>query len=109
MLIFTLGEMITMPTAVAYLANLAPPHMRGRYMGVSGLTWATALIIGSAGGMNLYAAAPRTYWITCAAVGVFAAVVISRPIGKESSDAITALNWQPSPARQPADSHKKEC
>src|SRR4029077_318383 len=30
MIIFTIGEMILMPTAAAYLANLAPPRMRGR-------------------------------------------------------------------------------
>ncbi|HWD94258.1 MAG TPA: MFS transporter [Verrucomicrobiae bacterium] len=77
MLVFTIGEMITMPTAVAYLAELAPPQMRGRYMGMSGLTWATALIIGPAGGLRLYAAAPAAYWVTSAAAGVFAAVVIS--------------------------------
>jgi MFS family permease len=77
MLIFTIGEMITMPTAVAYLAELAPPHMRGRYMGMSGLTWAMGLIIGPAGGLRLFAAAPAAYWITAAAAGIFAAVVIS--------------------------------
>jgi MFS family permease len=79
MLVFTAGEMITMPTAVAYLADLAPPHMRGRYMGFSGLTWAMALIIGPAGGLRLFASSPAAYWITSAAVGIFAAVVISRP------------------------------
>ena len=81
MLIMTVGEMITMPTAVAYLADLAPPQMRGRYMGVSGLTWAMALIIGPAGGMKLFAAAPATCWVTCGALGALAAVVISRQPG----------------------------
>ncbi len=80
MLVFTGGEMITMPTAVTYLAELAPPQMRGRYMGVSGLTWAMALIIGPAGGLKLFAASPDAYWITCAGVGAFAAAVISRPL-----------------------------
>jgi len=109
MLIFTFGEMITMPTAVAYLADLAPAQMRGRYMGVSGLTWATALIIGPAGGMKLFAAAPTAYWITCAAAGTFAAVVISRQPGGCSANMVTALNRGTSPALQPADPHKKEC
>ena len=77
MLIFTLGEMITMPTMVAYLAELAPPHMRGRYMGISGLTWALGLIIGPAGGLKLFAVSPTAYWIVAASAGVFAAVVIS--------------------------------
>ena len=76
MLIFTLGEMITMPTASAYLAELAPPEMRGRYMGVSGLTWALALILGPAAGMKLFAASPLIYWIVSGAAGAFAAFVI---------------------------------
>jgi MFS family permease len=77
MLVFTLGEMITMPTAAAYLADLAPPQMRGRYMGVSGLTWAMALILGPVGGMKLFAAAPALYWTVSGAAGAFAAVVIA--------------------------------
>lgn len=79
MIIFTIGEMVMMPTAAAYLANLAPPEMRGRYMGVAGLTWATALIVGPISGMKLFAAAPTTYWIVSAALGVFAALIISKP------------------------------
>lgn len=77
MTVFTLGEMTTMPTASAYLANLAPPEMRGRYMGVSGLTWAMALIIGPGVGMKLFTVNPTAYWVVCAALGLFAAVVIS--------------------------------
>jgi MFS family permease len=79
MVIFTLGEMVTLPTSMAYLADLAPPEMRGRYMGASGLTWATALIIGPACGMRLFAAAPQIYWSACAVVGAFAAFIITRP------------------------------
>jgi MFS family permease len=77
MLIFTLGEMITMPTNMAYLASLAPPEMRGRYMGVSGLTWSSALILGPALGMKLLAVEPAAYWISCGALGLFAAAIIS--------------------------------
>jgi len=77
MTVFTLGEMTTMPTASAYLANLAPPEMRGRYMGVSGLTWAMALIIGPGVGMKVFTVNPTAYWIACAALGLFAAAVIS--------------------------------
>jgi MFS family permease len=77
MIILTIGEMITMPTAAAYLAELAPPDMRGRYMGVSGLTWAMALVIGPISGMKLFTVAPTAYWIVSGAVGIFAAMVIS--------------------------------
>jgi MFS family permease len=77
MLIFTFGEMITMPTNMAYLASLAPPEMRGRYMGVSGLTWSSALILGPALGMKLLAVDPAAYWIICGGLGLFAAAIIS--------------------------------
>ena len=41
-IIMTVGELILMPTASAYVAMLAPPAMRGRYMSISGLTWPIA-------------------------------------------------------------------
>ena len=78
MILLTFGEMIAMPMASAYLADLAPPEMRGRYMGVSGLTWSTALILGPALGMKLYTVNASAYWMTCAALGIFAASVIWR-------------------------------
>ena len=80
LIVFTIGEMITMPTGAAYLADLAPPQMRGRYMGVAGLTWSAALIIGPVSGMQLFAAAPAVYWSTCALAGLFAAAIISREV-----------------------------
>jgi len=35
--VFTLGEMVLIPTGAAFVADLAPPHLRGRYMGAQGL------------------------------------------------------------------------
>ena len=78
MILLTLGEMIAMPMASAYLADLAPAEMRGRYMGIAGLTWSAALILGPALGMKLYTAHPSAYWMASAALGVFAAAVIWR-------------------------------
>ncbi len=40
--IMTVGELVLMPTASSYVAMLAPPDMRGRYMSISGLTWPVA-------------------------------------------------------------------
>ncbi len=73
MMVFTLGEMLSMPTASAYVADLAPASMRGRYMGVYGLTWTVALVVGPALGMSLLAAGPSALWVACAALGVLAA------------------------------------
>ncbi len=46
MVIMTVGELILMPTALSYVAMLAPPNMRGRYMSIAGLTWSAAAGIG---------------------------------------------------------------
>ena len=42
-----------MPAASAYVAGLAPPDMRGRYMSVAGLTWSAAAGIAPLMGGNL--------------------------------------------------------
>jgi MFS family permease len=46
MVIVTIGELITAPTATTLVANLAPADMRGRYMSIYGLTWGAAAGIG---------------------------------------------------------------
>jgi len=38
MVVMTIGELIMMPTATTYSANLAPPDKRGRYMSIHGMT-----------------------------------------------------------------------
>ncbi len=86
MVVFTLGEMLALPMASAYVADLAPPQMRGRYMGVNGMTWALALIVGPVVGMKLFALHPVAYWVSCATLGVLAAVVIVIPLGARPGD-----------------------
>jgi MFS family permease len=72
--LYTLGEMTSMPVASAYVADLAPPAIRGRYMGIYGLTWTLALIVGPALGMQLFSAGPAILWLACGVVGATAAV-----------------------------------
>jgi MFS family permease len=74
--VFTLGEMTTMPVASAYVADLAPPAYRGRYMGVVGLTWGFALIFGPSTGMALFERNPVALWSTCGGLGLVAAAII---------------------------------
>ncbi len=81
-IIFTLGEMIAMPVAAAYVSNLAPAHLRGRYLGVNGLTFALALIIAPALGMKLLEYSPTALWLGCGALGVIGAIVISMKVRK---------------------------
>jgi len=73
MVTLTIGELIVSPTASAYVANLAAPEKRGRYLGMFSLTWPLAMAVGPVGGGYLSdkvgISAP---WFAAAAVGVLA-------------------------------------
>ncbi|MBN1963340.1 MAG: MFS transporter, partial [Anaerolineae bacterium] len=59
----TLGELIVVPTATALAANLAPPDMRARYMGVFGLSYRVGSGVGPvAGGWLSDSVAPAATW-----------------------------------------------
>ncbi len=74
--IFTFGEMAAMPVSTAYVAELAPAHLRGRYMGAYALTWSAALICAPQLGLRIFGVAPAALWLTCGALGVLAAAII---------------------------------
>ena len=78
-IIFTFGEMIAMPVSAAFVADLAPPHLRGRYMGVMGFTWATGLIFAPTLGMALFEQKPVWLWAACGISGLTAAMIIMMP------------------------------
>ncbi len=63
MVIFTCGEMLLIPTATALVANMAPPDMRARYMGVFSLSFRVAQGIGPVmGGVLSDTIAPAATW-----------------------------------------------
>lgn len=73
MVIMTFGELITAPTATAYVANLAPPDQRGRYLGFFGLAWYVALAVGPMGaGFLSDTISIQAPWYAGAIVGVIA-------------------------------------
>jgi MFS family permease len=90
-IIFTLGEMVAIPVSSAVVANLAPAHLRGRYMGMYGLSFALALIIGPGLGLKLLALNPTALWLGCGALGLLGAAIIS----KESKAAGVAFGPEP--------------
>lgn len=70
--IMTIGELILMPTASSYVAGLAPPDMRGRYMSIAGLTWSAAAGIAPLlGGYLNDNVAPVATWYGGFMVGLF--------------------------------------
>lgn len=78
---FTFGEMIAMPVAGAYVADLAPADQRGLYMGTYGLVWALAFVFGPSLGMLLFSYNPAVLWSGCAVLGVVAASLMRREVG----------------------------
>jgi MFS family permease len=90
--LFTLGEMISIPVGAAYLADLAPAEMRGRYMGAQGLTWGVALIFGPGLGMYLLERGSTLLWLACGASGLIGAVIIQWP---RKTNSLSALAGNP--------------
>ncbi len=73
MVIMTVGELILVPTATTYAANLAPTDMRGRYMSIYSLTWPAASGTGPVlGGILSDAAGPAAPWLGGSASGLLA-------------------------------------
>lgn len=73
--VFTFGEMVAMPVASAFVADLSPSNMRGRYMGTYGLTWTVAQVIGPGLGMSLLGYNASAFWLVFAAIGLASALV----------------------------------
>jgi MFS family permease len=78
-LLFTLGEMISMPTAIARVADVAPESLRGRYMGLYGLGWSSAMVFGPGLGMVLFDIHPALLWGACAVLGILAGLIVLFP------------------------------
>jgi MFS family permease len=74
--IWTIGEIANAPVSQAYVAELAPRHLRGRYQGAFGLTFALALVIGPVVGTAAYAANATAFWLSCGALGVISALLV---------------------------------
>jgi MFS family permease len=81
--ILTVGEMISLPIGAAFIADLAPANMRGRYMGAFGFTWSVALIFGPGLGLFLLSQSATLLWMSCAISGVIGALIIRWPTRHE--------------------------
>ncbi|MFD8973125.1 MDR family MFS transporter [Streptomyces sp. NPDC059593] len=86
-IVWTVGEMIHVPTNAAATARLAPEHARGRYQGVMGMSWAVAGFIAPiAAGAIVGGPGPDVLWTATAAIGVLAAVGYSIRLRKALAD-----------------------
>lgn len=80
--VWTLGEIVAAPISSAYVADLSPPHMRGRYAGAFGMAFSVALILGPAAGTALYAANADALWGGCVVLGALAAALMLSPAAR---------------------------
>jgi MFS family permease len=92
MVVVTFGEMLTIPVSVAYVADLAPPHLRGRYLGAFGLTWALGLTVGPSLGMALFHYGAAVLWLACGALGLVAAAIILNGVKARIVEPVLAAN-----------------
>jgi MFS family permease len=72
--VWTLGEIFNSPTASSLVADLAPPHARGRYGGFYAMGWGLASCLAPMFGPRVLAASPALLWGGCAGLGVVCAI-----------------------------------
>lgn len=99
MAVMTVGEMILIPTSLAYVADLAPLTMRGRYMGVFGLTWAVGFGLGPVlGGWLSDNLAPVAIWYAGLLLGLASALAFLVMAAKVRLAVVPAYTLDPEAA-----------
>ncbi|WP_432169633.1 MFS transporter [Streptomyces sp. 1222.5] len=72
--VWTVGEIIWMPVSQALVAELSPPHGRGRYQGVFSMARQASFLLASlTAGVMLSTWGPDSVWCTCALLGLLSA------------------------------------
>ena len=75
--IWTLGEMVIAPVSTVLVADIAPETMRGRYIGVFGLTWGIGYGLGpTLGGAIMDNLDGRYIWYASLILGLMAAAAL---------------------------------
>jgi MFS family permease len=103
MVVMTLGELLLVPTASTYTANLAPADQRARYMSLSGLTWNVASAIGPIfGGVLSDNYGPKTTWYGGGIVGALSVVgfLILERVFRKPRAMIDAVALEPGMAQE---------
>lgn len=69
--VWTLGEILFAPAATSFVADLAPPHLRGRYQGVYAMAFTGAFAAAPiVGGYVIATAGTQWLWIDCLGTGL---------------------------------------
>jgi MFS family permease len=76
--IWTFGEMVYSPVGSAYIADIAPIELRGRYQAAYAFTYSFGLMLAPVGGTLLYSVSPSALWLTCLVLCFTAAGLLTR-------------------------------
>jgi MFS family permease len=78
-LVFTLGEILSAPQQMAFIADWAPPEARGRYLSLYQATWSIAFAVNPALTLPLHAAlGERLFWGLMPLVALPGVIVLLR-------------------------------
>ncbi|MER7957335.1 MFS transporter [Streptomyces sp. NPDC096030] len=85
--VWTIGEMVHVPTNAAATAKLAPEHARGRYQGVMGMSWAlSGFLAPILAGWVVDGPGPDFLWMGTAVLGAVAAIGYTTRLRKALAD-----------------------
>lgn len=73
--IWTVGEILELPTRAAVVAAMSPRHARGRYQGAITLVWGAGHFTAQRAGSALWEQHPAVLWWGCLGLGVVLALV----------------------------------
>ena len=75
--IWTFGETVFSPVGAAYIADIAPLDLRGRYQAAWAFTFSLGLMLAPIGGTLLYSYSPHALWFTCFGLCLAAATLMA--------------------------------
>jgi predicted MFS family arabinose efflux permease len=86
-IVWTVGEMILLPTATTYVAEISPPRRRGQYMGVYTMTFSIAFTLGPwLGTAVMDRFGPTTLWVCALGFGCLSAAMMTRLYPRRKTD-----------------------
>lgn len=89
--VWTFGEMMLFPQASAYVADIAPPHRRGAYMGAYSMAFSLSFAVAPWAGTVIFARyGAAILWSSVFLVGVAAAAIMLQVTSEEPSAATAA-------------------
>jgi MFS family permease len=91
-LVWTVGEVLFAAVSMAIVADLAPPHLRGRYGGLYGTAFSVAALLGPLVGSWLLGHGTWLPWLTCAvlcAASGTGALALAPAVRRRRGEALT--------------------